>query len=225
MSAFYDNLFRERVEPHLAAATGFPKAIAALEAIMPLLSTAAERSENYQWLGTVHQAVAARALAADDKDTAREHFALSEEFYLKGIDEDPSRLVVRFGLVRYYLSFGGDPRAAIELLDGHQPAPLATMSPADLALEHQRLALRAVALAFLGDLDRCARAFDAAFSEEILSRLESGWEFASLEYLAQQGLPFDERTVTGLVERLRRCGFRNEERLDILRRRLLRRES
>jgi hypothetical protein len=99
------------------------------------------------------------------------------------------------------------------------------MSPADLALEHQRLALRAVALAFLGDLDRCARAFDAAFSEEILSRLESGWEFASLEYLAQQGLPFDERTVTGLVERLRRCGFRNEERLDILRRRLLRRES
>lgn len=221
MISSFDERFERDVEPHLTQPDGIAGAVEALEEMMPAMATREDRSQVYQWLGTLHQSLAARALSAGDRAASEEHFQLSEEFFLKGIEEAPARMPVRLALARYYLSFGADPGAALETLTIEDRPAAAELEGRELAWEHQRLALIAVTRAMEGDLDRCGLQLEQAFSEDILSRMDEGVELASLEYLASQGVPFTEASVGDIIARLQRCGFNNPQRLDILRQRLL----
>lgn len=221
MGSAFDERFERDVEPHLTRAEGIPGAIEALEEMMPAMATREDRSQVYQWLGTLHQSAAARVLSTGDRDGAMERFALSEEFFLKGIEEDPGRMIIRLTLARYYLTFGASPGKALETLTVEGRPEAQELEGKELALEHQRLTLIAVSRAMQGDLDRCAQQLERAFSENILRRMNEGVELPSLEYLASQGVPFSPDSVDDIIARLRRCGFGDARRLDILRQRLL----
>lgn len=225
MSPTFDELFSERVEPLLVNTEGLFPAIEALESIMPAMATPLDRADVYHWLATLHQSVAARALAKNEQDLAGEHFETSEEFFIKGIEEFPGRMISRLALARYYLSFGGNPDAAREILTVADRPTIAEMDETEVPFEHQRLAMLAVVHAMKGDLAGCARQLETAFSQDILRRMNEGVELASLEYLAMQGVPFTPDSVDDIINRLETCGFNNPQRLDILRQRLLRRHG
>lgn len=222
MNPTFDELFSERVEPLLATAEGLLPAIEELESIMPAMARSVDRADTYHWLATLHQSVAARALARNDQDAAHEHFDASEEFFIKGIEEVPTRMISRLALARYYLSFGANPASAMEILTVKDRPAIDDLPPEEIPHEHQRLAMIAVVFAMQGDLDRCGRQLETAFSEDILKRMDEGVELASLEYLAINGVPFTSDSVDDIIKRLEKCGFKNQQRLDILRQRLLR---
>ncbi|MCC5877766.1 MAG: hypothetical protein JJU11_16215 [Candidatus Sumerlaeia bacterium] len=222
MNPTFDDLFSERVEPLLATTDGLLPAIETLESIMPAMARPVDRADTYHWLATLHQSVAARALARNEQGEAQEHFETSEEFFIKGIEELPTRMISRLALARFYLSFGANPSSAMEILTVKDRPSVDDLPPEEIPFEHQRLAMIAVVYAMQGDLDRCGRQLEVAFAEDILMRMNEGVELASLEYLAINGVPFTPDSVNDIIRRLEKCGFKNRERLDILRQRLLR---
>jgi len=204
----FDTFLRERLDPLFSRPPHefYPQAIALIEAAMPEMPTAADRSEAYHWLGMMHQVSAAEALRADDVAGARERFALMEEFLAKSIDEVPDNLSSRRLLARYYLTFGEDSAAALELLD--IPSEwLDAVSASNPALEHEWLGLRGVAHA-LGDNPNAAiAALDAAYHERFVGVLDpSEVDVSPIKFLLGRGIRLEAQSAAALRDRLLEFG-------------------
>jgi tetratricopeptide (TPR) repeat protein len=208
----FEEFFKDELEPLLAAPETFERAIEALEEVMPAMEAGVDRSQVYQWLGTLHVNVATQALQHGVVYEARRHFELVEEFESKAIEEAPGRMEPRLNLARYYLTFGQKPEGALEALT--MPEGVEAEGRAEelrTAFEHQSLALRGVALTLLKRHGEAAEALDAAFGDRFAGKLQPrAVDVPSLQYLATRGIKFSPESAAAIVGQLRKLGVSDE---------------
>ncbi len=210
--ATFETVYTDQLEPLLADPARFPEALALLEQALNTMDTRVDRSHVNHWMGTIHQALAARALSEDRKPAARDHFTATEECFLKAIEEAPQRVDSRLSLARYYLSMGGDATAALEVLYPEETLIFGSDERMEAFYEHQLYTLRGVAHAFRGQFDRSAESLDAAFSDRLLPRLTfAGLDLGAIRYLVRSGAPFESGVLDALVAQVRKHNLVDDE--------------
>lgn len=223
MTPEFQERFQREIAPLLGQRETLDNAVAALKNIMPALDAPEDRAEVYRWLGVVYTTLAVDSLQHEEVDEAKERFALVEEYFAKSIEANPQSNAARLALARYYLTFGNEFRAAHELLQDHEEVPPFDINdPLEASIEHQRLALRGVALAFLDRSGESQEAFDAAFDERFAGKIPpQNIEVSSLLYLSGRGVRFTPDSADAILNRLRTLGFRDEAKLKAIKDRLM----
>ena len=212
MSKSFDEFFEKELTPALSDPDRFEEAVEVLQNNMPEMETSTDRSKVYQWLGTVHLSLASQALAVNLAHEAHEQFALVEEYQGKAIEEDPARIEPRLNLARYYLTFGGTPQNALDVLDVEDVAAGEDPSTLEMTFEHQRRALRGVAFTMLGQEGEAARALDGAYSDRFAGKIPPrAVDVPSLLYLASRGIKFTRQSAEAIVAQIRKMGVPEEE--------------
>lgn len=222
MNQCFEELFEARVEILLRSPETFLHAIDELHEIYTIVKTAEEKSLALQMIGTINTSLAVQALNDGNTEQGQKHFVLSEEYLCKAIEQDASRAEPRLNLARYYLTFGNEPKKAYESLCFSDELLARDDFRIPLALEHQRVALQGVSLAFQGKAEQAIHAFDQAYGEEMLARLDQREvDTSSLEYLAIRSIYLAPASVEAFLERLQHSGAVHIDRICALREKLI----
>lgn len=207
----FEQLFNERLVELLASRDTFDEAIESLQDAMPEMDGGNDRSQVYQWLGTLHLSLATDALHHGIVHEAQAQFALVEEYQTKSIEEDSSRMEPRLNLARYYLTFGMKPEEAIGVLTIAEGDRQAASGELALIFEHQRLSLLGVAHTLAGDQQQAAIVLDRAYSDDFKGKIPpKAVDVPSLQYLAARGVKLTPASAQAIVQRVRDFGVPEE---------------
>jgi len=185
---YFDQFFRNCIEPLLSDHSKLEGAIGLLESEMVKMPSDFERSETYHWLARIHNQVAITAMADGDSNTGQEHFKLVEEFYVKALNEYSPRPQTQLALARFYLAPENRPDLALQIL-GEDPFPALPGQPESTIsfFEHQRLALSGACGAMIGKEADAETALIGAFNPQMLEKLPGPADLSALKHAVMCG--------------------------------------